>query len=73
MPQGATGLRSAFASVNPYSNEVVREFDSLNHEQIDQAVDAAHRAFRSWRDESVEKRAAVVGNAAQLMRERFRT
>jgi succinate-semialdehyde dehydrogenase/glutarate-semialdehyde dehydrogenase len=71
MAQGATGLRSAFASVNPYSNEVVREFDSLNHEQIDQAVDAAHRAFGSWRDEPVEKRAAVVGNAAQLMRERY--
>ena len=71
MAQAATGLRSAFASVNPYSNEVVREFDSLNHEQIDQAVDTAHRAFRSWREESVEKRAAVVGNAAQLMRERY--
>jgi succinate-semialdehyde dehydrogenase / glutarate-semialdehyde dehydrogenase len=70
MAQGATGLRSAFASVNPYSNEADREFDSLNHEQIDEAVDAADRAFRSWRDESVEKRAAVVGNAAQLMRER---
>jgi succinate-semialdehyde dehydrogenase / glutarate-semialdehyde dehydrogenase len=71
MAQGATGLRSTFASVNPYSNDVVREFDSLTREEIDQTVDAAHRAFRSWRGEPAEKRASVVRNAAELMRERY--
>ncbi len=63
MAHGATSLKSTFASVNPYSNEVVREFPSLNREEIDRAVDA-------WRDESAERRAAIVGMAAQLMRER---
>jgi succinate-semialdehyde dehydrogenase / glutarate-semialdehyde dehydrogenase len=70
MAQGATSLRRTFASVNPYSNEVLREFPSLSCEEIDGAVDAAHRAFGAWRDEPVERRAAVVGMAAELMRER---
>ncbi|MGZ6693775.1 MAG: NAD-dependent succinate-semialdehyde dehydrogenase, partial [Solirubrobacteraceae bacterium] len=71
MAHGATGLKSTFASVNPYSNEVVREFPSLNEDEIDRAIDAAHRAFGAWRDEPVQRRAAVVGKAAELMRERY--
>ncbi|MGZ4187124.1 MAG: aldehyde dehydrogenase family protein, partial [Solirubrobacteraceae bacterium] len=71
MAHGATGLKSTFASVNPYSNEVAREFPSLNEDEIDGAIDAAHRAFGAWRDEPVERRAAVVGKAAELMRERY--
>jgi succinate-semialdehyde dehydrogenase / glutarate-semialdehyde dehydrogenase len=66
-----TGLKSTFASVNPYSNEVVREFPSLNDEEIGRAIDAAYQAFGAWRDEPVERRAAVVGKAAELMRERY--
>src|ERR1700761_1462822 len=71
MAHGVTGIKSTFASVNPYSNEVVREFPSLNDDEIDRAIDAAHRAFGAWRDEPVERRAAVVGKAAELMRERY--
>ena len=70
MAQGGTGLKSTFASVNPSSNEVVREFPSLNEDEIDRAIDAAHRAFGAWRDQPVERRAAVVGKAAELMRDR---
>ena len=71
MAHGTTGLKSTFASVNPYSNEVVREFPSLTEDEIDRAIDAAHRAFGAWRDERVERRAAVVAKAAELMRERY--
>ena len=70
MAHGATSLKSTFASVNPYSNEVVREFPSLTREEIDRAVGAAYQAFGAWRDEPAERRAAVVGVAAELMRER---
>ena len=70
MAHSATSLKSTFASVNPYSNEVVREFPSLTREEIDRAVGAAYQAFGAWRDETAERRAAVVGTAAELMRER---
>jgi succinate-semialdehyde dehydrogenase / glutarate-semialdehyde dehydrogenase len=71
MAQTTTGIRSAFATVNPYSNEVVEEFPSLSGEEIDRVVESAHRAFPSWRDTSAEQRAAVVGRAAELMREHY--
>ncbi|MGZ6652012.1 MAG: NAD-dependent succinate-semialdehyde dehydrogenase [Solirubrobacteraceae bacterium] len=70
MAQPVTSLGSTFASVNPYSNKVLRVFPSLDAEEIDRAVEAAHRAFGSWREKSAEQRAVVVGKAAQLMRER---
>jgi succinate-semialdehyde dehydrogenase/glutarate-semialdehyde dehydrogenase len=62
--------RSSIATINPYSNEVVREFPPMEQTAVDQAVDAANDAFASWRATPVEQRAALVGNAAQLMRER---
>jgi succinate-semialdehyde dehydrogenase/glutarate-semialdehyde dehydrogenase len=49
----------------------VREFPSLSAEDIDRAVEAAHRAFGPWRETPVQRRAALVGNAAELMRERY--
>jgi succinate-semialdehyde dehydrogenase/glutarate-semialdehyde dehydrogenase len=70
MTYGATTHSSTFVSVNPYSHEVLREFPSLSREEIDRAVDAAHQAFLAWREESVQRRAAVVGRAAELMSER---
>ncbi|MET0861100.1 MAG: NAD-dependent succinate-semialdehyde dehydrogenase [Microbacterium sp.] len=62
--------RSSIATVNPYTNELVREFPAMDEAAIDQAVDAAHEAFAGWRATPVEERAARVGNAARLMRER---
>ena len=71
MAHGAVGLRSTFATVNPYSNEVVREFRSLHGDEVDAVVAEADRVFGSWRRQPAEQRAAVVGKAAALMRERY--
>lgn len=63
------GSRSSYATVNPYTNEVVREFPSLGGEEIDRVVERAHRAWEPWRERAATERAAVVGRAAALMRE----
>jgi succinate-semialdehyde dehydrogenase/glutarate-semialdehyde dehydrogenase len=70
MSQSAAVGHSSIASINPYTNEVVREFSPMAHTAVDQAVDAAHEAFASWRATPVEERAALVANAARLMRQR---
>jgi succinate-semialdehyde dehydrogenase/glutarate-semialdehyde dehydrogenase len=70
MSQSGTISRSSIATVNPYTNEVVREFQPMSEEAVDKAVDAAHEAFLSWRATPMAERAAVVGQAARLMRER---
>jgi succinate-semialdehyde dehydrogenase/glutarate-semialdehyde dehydrogenase len=61
---------SAIATVNPYTNERVREFPVLSQEEVGRAVDAAHRAFPRWRARSAAERAAFVRRAGQLMSER---
>ena len=42
----------------------------MAHTVVDEAVDAAHEAFASWRAMPVEERAALVASAARLMRQR---
>jgi succinate-semialdehyde dehydrogenase / glutarate-semialdehyde dehydrogenase len=69
MSQSISTGRSSIATVNPYTNEVVREFPPMSPEVIDHTVEAVHQAFQSWRLRLVHERAALVGRAAQLLRE----
>jgi succinate-semialdehyde dehydrogenase/glutarate-semialdehyde dehydrogenase len=41
----ATATTHHYATVNPYTGEVVREFDSLDAAAVERAVETAHRAF----------------------------
>jgi succinate-semialdehyde dehydrogenase/glutarate-semialdehyde dehydrogenase len=70
MSQTTSVRGSSIATVNPFSNEVVREFPAMSEEAVDHAIRTAHDAFGSWRARPVAERAAVVGRAAELLRER---
>src|SRR4051794_3321476 len=59
-----------YMTVNPYTNEEVRVFDSLDPNGVDAAVQSAHEAYTSWRRVSIEERAAIVRRAGDLMLER---
>jgi succinate-semialdehyde dehydrogenase/glutarate-semialdehyde dehydrogenase len=69
MSQFTSAGHSSIATVNPYTNELVREFPVMEDTAIDGAVEAAHQAFLGWRATPVEERAARVADAARLMRE----
>ncbi|MFJ9078812.1 NAD-dependent succinate-semialdehyde dehydrogenase [Streptomyces sp. NPDC102278] len=62
--------KSSFATVNPATGETLAEFPAIEGEEVDAAVDLAGRAFSAWRKHPVSDRAAVVGRAAALMKER---
>ncbi|MGC9667651.1 NAD-dependent succinate-semialdehyde dehydrogenase [Planosporangium sp. 12N6] len=62
--------RTSIKSVNPYHNEVLREFPAMTDEEADRAVDQAHRTFQEWRWLSAGERAQVVRRAADLMQQR---
>ncbi|GAA1820426.1 NAD-dependent succinate-semialdehyde dehydrogenase [Planosporangium flavigriseum] len=62
--------RTSIASINPYNNEVLREFPTMIDEEVERAVAAAHEAFRGWRDLTPDERAIVVRRAGELMLER---
>ncbi len=61
---------SPIATVNPYNNQLVREFPPMSREAVDNAAQHAYHAFQSWRRVGVDERAALVGRAARLLRER---
>jgi succinate-semialdehyde dehydrogenase/glutarate-semialdehyde dehydrogenase len=65
-----TAAAHHYATVNPYTGEVEREFETLDAGEIDRAVQAAHQAFGAWRRRASQERAQVVRRAGELMTER---
>jgi len=59
-----------YATVNPYTGEVVREFEALDVAEVDAAVQAAHDAFGRWRHTAIDERAGIVRRAGELLAER---
>ncbi len=70
MPTSSAVRHSPIASINPYNNEILREFPPMDEQDVDRAIREAHQAFQSWRRTSIDDRAALVGRAAQLLRDR---
>jgi succinate-semialdehyde dehydrogenase / glutarate-semialdehyde dehydrogenase len=66
----ATATAHHYATVNPYTGERLREFESLDAAAAGRAAETAHRAFSAWRDRPIEERAAMVRGAGQLLAER---
>jgi succinate-semialdehyde dehydrogenase/glutarate-semialdehyde dehydrogenase len=62
--------RTSIASINPYNNQMLREFPTLTDEEVDRAVAAAHVAFKDWRNLAPDERALIVRRAGDLMLER---
>lgn len=61
---------STFKSINPLNDELIKEFDELTQAALEQKLDAAEKAYHSWKGVSFEKRAAVLHKLASIMRER---
>ncbi len=56
-------------SINPATLEVISDIESLTSEQISTKIDAAHKAYLSWRKTSFEERKALMKKLANLLRE----
>src|SRR5215475_13345289 len=57
-------------TINPATGETVASFPTLNEREIEDRVDAAHRASLAWRHAPIEQRVAVLRRAAELLDER---
>ncbi len=55
-------------SINPYTEEVIKEFDLMNPGYVDGAIHKCRHAFLSWREVSTAKRAAAVGKLGEHLR-----
>lgn len=61
---------SSIKTVNPFNNEVVKEFDAMSPEQVAKIIDKADEAFRSWKKVSFEERGIIFHKVASIMRDR---
>jgi succinate-semialdehyde dehydrogenase/glutarate-semialdehyde dehydrogenase len=71
--QSKTASASAsrpYRTVNPYTGQMLAEFDFLTPHEVDAAVVHADTAYATWRRQPVTDRAAVVRRAGELMLER---
>jgi 1-pyrroline-5-carboxylate dehydrogenase len=60
-----------FDSINPSNpSDVIGRFPLATVEQANQAVDAADKAFETWRHVAPEQRAELLFKAAEIMRQR---
>jgi len=65
-----SGLKT-FESINPsHKDQILGRFSKGTREHVEQAVDAASKAFETWKRAPLETRAGVLVKAAALMRER---
>lgn len=62
----------AYATINPYTNQLVQSFPDATDAEVDQAIAKADTAFQSWRKTSFPTRATVLNNAAALLRKRHK-
>src|SRR5689334_14781949 len=65
------GERRTFAVRNPATGDVIGEVPLVDAADLDRALHAAEAGFRVWRNSSGAERAAVLGGAARLLRERL--
>jgi succinate-semialdehyde dehydrogenase / glutarate-semialdehyde dehydrogenase len=66
----STATAAHYATVNPYSGETLKEFETLSRDQLDRAIAAADDAFEAWRRRPIADRAAVVRRAGELLAQR---
>lgn len=65
-----TVKKSSIKTVNPFNNEVVKEFDVMSEAQTDAIIDKADEAFQSWKKTSFAERAKFIHRVADIMLER---
>ncbi|KFJ00042.1 NAD-dependent succinate-semialdehyde dehydrogenase [Bifidobacterium stellenboschense] len=56
-----------YATINPYTGETVATFPNATADEVDAALDNAHRAFLAWRDLPIAQRVAVLEQAARIL------
>jgi succinate-semialdehyde dehydrogenase/glutarate-semialdehyde dehydrogenase len=55
-------------SINPYTEEVMKEFEPMTRASVDGVVHKCRHAFFSWRDLSTEERVPMVRKLADYLR-----
>lgn len=67
--QNMNGKANSFAVINPATEEQLAECPAASSEQIDEAVNAARKAFNDWKTTPIAKRRELLARCAQKLKE----
>ncbi|GEN95488.1 NAD-dependent succinate-semialdehyde dehydrogenase [Pediococcus ethanolidurans] len=59
----------AYKTINPYTNELVKEYPNATADDVENALSAGHQLFKKWEHETPESRANQLHEIAQLFRD----
>ncbi|WP_017731514.1 NAD-dependent succinate-semialdehyde dehydrogenase [Nafulsella turpanensis] len=54
-------------SINPYTNEVIKQFEEATDEEVKEVLRESEKAYQDWKETSFRERAAVLEKAADVM------
>lgn len=57
-----------YATINPYTGEILKTFADATDTEVDDAITQAHTAFLSWRGTPLAERARVMRRAGEILR-----
>lgn len=58
----------AYQTINPFNNKVLKTYDNISDEQLEQILADSHALYKKWRDEPASSRKATLHKIADLMR-----
>lgn len=61
----------AYTTINPYSGELLAQFDTLSDQQLEQKLAVAAQCYSTWKNKTYAQRASIIAKAGELMHERF--
>ena len=60
----------AIQTTNPFNNKVLKTFDEISDEVLQNKIAQAHKAFQIWKKTDVKERAKLLANVAAIMLKR---
>ena len=60
----------AIVAINPATNEIIKEYQEMNPDEVQAIIEKADAAFSDWRRTSFPHRAALMRKAAQILRDK---
>lgn len=57
-----------FKSINPFSQEIIAEYEALTNSQLNKKLELAETAFKNWKNTSSQERADKMQKLANILR-----
>ena len=57
-----------FKSINPFSQEIIAEYEALTNSQLNKKLELAETAFKNWKNTSFQERADKMQKLANILR-----